>query len=153
MKNYFIILFISCCLGCNEYSIVKRRNEKEVGKSVGTWLMISKKIRFSSPFENLIPDKLILSIEPCTFGKGYNICSIKYKIDDYTEKSASFSVWQNPAKTPVMKMKPIENQQGYSEKEKTFHDSGLEITDRSSNGLSLSVSGGKITYDLELIKQ
>lgn len=116
--------------------------------------MISKKSLFSIPFENLIPEKLIFSIEPCKFDNCCNNrCIIKYKIDDYTEKSASFSLWQNAVKTPVMKMIPIENQQGYSEKEKTFHESGLVITDRSSNGLSLSVSGGKISYDLELIKQ
>ncbi len=153
MKKYFIILFIFCCLGCNEYSRITRRNENEIQESEGLWQLKSKKSLFSSPFEKLMPEKLVLSIEQCTFDNNDNLCIVKYKIDENTEKSATFRLWANPAKNPVIRMTPLENKQGYSEKEIAFHESGIEITNRSSNNLFLTIAGGKISYDLELVKQ
>ena len=154
MKFYFIasVFFIFLNVSCNDIQVT-RKNENEIKKIEGTWFMKSNKIIFSNPnFEKLLPGKFILIIEPCSFKKSNNLCSVKFEIDELKEMESSFRLSTNVKRNTIIAMllDPLQN---YSEKEKLFSQSYLEITDRDSNTLNLLVKSSNITYEMYLVKQ
>lgn len=153
MRNNYLVCALLFIFGtsCNDIRVTNK-NENEIQKIEGTWVLKSKKVIYSYPnFENLLPEKLTFILNPCSFKGSNNLCFVKFKIDDYTEKESSFRLSTNVNRNSVIAMQ-LDINQAYAEKEKLFNQSYLEITDKSSNTLNLKVKSTNITYDMVLVK-
>lgn len=154
MKYYFFafVFFIIFNSSCDDIKVT-RKNENEIGKIEGSWVMKSTKIVYSnSNFEKLLPEKFTYIVESCSFKKSNNLCLVKFRVDELTIKESSFilSTNENRNSVIVMQLDPL---QAYSEKEKLFSQSSLVITNRDSKNLNLLIQSTNITYEMSLVKQ
>jgi hypothetical protein len=155
MKKFLFVFVVSSffLLGCNETVKLTHKGEREIKKINGEWEMTKKElISFSDGKEVLLPETLILKIEPCSFNNDNNTCELKFIIDRFNEKNTLYVLSITGEKKTALRLEIPSVSIGnlYSDKEKMFNSSSLFLDEISNNLLKIRVANSFGIYNLEL---